>query len=91
MQKSNFRPIWLALLLLVNAMVGGQLVFGDVKIDDTLSPRGPSSCNTGEYRCNSEYLLSCVSTDVGWMLSKTCNSSDLCDSKIKACQVCAPG
>src|SRR5262245_31732022 len=92
MPKSQFRPVWLLLLLLVNALVGCQLVFGDVQIDDEVGGAIPvGSCKQGDYRCNAEYLLTCSSSDVGWMLSKTCNTSDLCDSKTKACQVCEPG
>ena len=48
------------------------------------------ACNTGDFRCNGEYLLSC-GADGSWMLDRPCASEDLCDSTGRLCQVCEPG
>ncbi|HEY8945706.1 MAG TPA: hypothetical protein VIM73_15660, partial [Polyangiaceae bacterium] len=88
----RYVQLWLLLGCLGCLLFGCQLVFGDVEIYEApVGPGGAAECEAGTFRCNDEYLQSCVGAKAGWRGEDTCQTADLCDPKNERCNLCKYG
>jgi hypothetical protein len=90
----GMRRCFLLFFLSLGALLGCQVLFGDVEISDP--PDVPpdiegAECMPGDYRCYQENLFSCGEGNTGWVSHETCALSEFCDSRNKRCLVCKDG